>query len=113
MDRISIQLHDSLIEIVMKISERNPGAIRVILELLETGKKYHKIGGLGLILTLDDMNIWGEQVWIGYQDHCGGDLDKFAKCIMKRDTDMILTINNEYGDRERIWATTSGASFKR
>lgn len=110
-NRVSIQLHESFMSINQKMSEGIPGAFRVLFDLSMTGKKYHQMGGIGLILSLDDMNIWGEQIWIGYKDHCGEDLDKFAKCIMNRDADMVLTINNESGSRER--ATTSGASFKR
>lgn len=110
-NRVSIQLHDNLHDIVMKMSEGIPGALRVMMDLQMTGKKYHQMGGIGLILHLDDMNIWGEQIWIGYQDHCSGDLDKFAKCILSRDDKMVRTINNNHRSEER--AITNGASFKR
>lgn len=67
--------------------------------------------GLISVLSLDDMNIWGSQIWIGYKDYCGSDLDKFAECIKQRDQGMIDKINEfgKMGNHSEI-AVEGGAS---
>ena len=69
-----INLNDSTIDIVMKMCEGNPGAINVIMEMLNT--ENNKIdpdslmGGLIKILSLDDMGIYGSDIYVLYNDLC-------------------------------------------
>ena len=68
--------------------------------------------GYVLILGLDDMNIRGSQIWIGYKDYCKEDIMKFIQAIKDRDPEMINKINQEslngnHNDR----AVIGGASF--
>lgn len=93
---------------IAKMSEGNPGAFSVLVEML------NREFGLFDILNLDDMNIWGPMIWIGFKHHCGEDLEKFVECCKKRDPEMVATINREAemaGRPER--AVVGGASFGR
>lgn len=74
-----IKLGDSLLDVMMKMSEKNPGALRVLMEIIQS--KY----GLQRVLDLDDMGIYGSQIWVGYKDHCGSNLEKFLELIKNRD----------------------------
>lgn len=74
-----IKLEDNLQEIVWKMSEGNPGALRVLMEILQ------KENGLNYILTLDDMGIYASKIWVGYKDHCGMDINKYVELIKKRE----------------------------
>ena len=100
----------SIIETLVLMSEGNPGAATVLGNLSQTDPL--------LALGLDDMNIRGQQVWVGYKDHCEEDMDKFIEAIKARDSEMVDTINknciyqSEYGSfTER--AVCNGASFNR
>jgi len=108
MSREPIKLTDSLQDVLVTMSEGNPGAINVMMSILEyVGPS---IGYMN-ILSLDDMNMRGPQIWIGYKDHCGQDIKKFVKCIQERDPIMIKAINN--GRSKGHTAVTSGASNNR
>jgi hypothetical protein len=89
--RQPIHWDDSLREVTLKMAEDNPSAMRVLMKIL--GKFGY--GGLSLILQMDDMNIRGKQIWVGYRYHCDADIDQFVRCIRDRDPEMIETINRE------------------
>lgn len=106
MARESVGLGDSVQDIIFKMSEGNPGAITVLAQVLKKSDS-----GIFQILSLDDMNIRGPQIWVAYKDHCGEDLDKFIAAIENRDQAMVDTINRCCGGEEL--AVCSGASYKR
>ena len=89
--RNKIGLDMQIIDILMIMSEGNPGAISVMTQMLQ--KMGTTNGLIGGILNLDDMNIRGSQIWVGYKDHCGQDLQLFIKLIKSRDQDMVNHIN--------------------
>lgn len=84
-----IKLDDTPLQAVVKMSEGNPGAIKVLMEIM-------KKSGIITICHLDDLQIRGWKIWYGYKDYCKEDLDKFIECATKRDQKMIDFIN-EYG----------------
>ncbi len=45
------------------------------------------------LLHLDDMNIRGRQIWIGFKEHCGQNIDDFIECYNSRDPKFVATIN--------------------
>ncbi len=104
--REPINLSDSTMELVHKMCEGNLGALNVLTQLLNRDDP----AALMTILSLDDMNMRGSQIWVGFKDHCGRDIEKFAQCITERDADMVATVNENSGIQER--AVTSGASFE-
>lgn len=113
MSREAINFSDSTQDVLVKMSEGNPGALTVLMELL----KRDDPGALMVLLSLDDMNMRGSQIWVGYKDHSGSDIERFARCITDRDADMVATVNAECfhpdldieGYKEK--AVSSGASF--
>lgn len=113
MIREKINLKDTSQEIIVKMAEGNPGGLSVLIDML-------KANPLNLLemLSLDDMNIRGTQIWVGYKDYCGEDLEKFLAAVKSRDPEMVKVINdtciydNEFGKFIEV-AVTHGASFER
>ena len=69
-----IQLTDSVIDIMQKMTEGNPGALTVCMELLNKGKNIDPdsaLEGLGNILSLDTHGIYGSRIWMLFKDVCG------------------------------------------
>jgi len=104
---------DSGLEMIVSMAEGNPGAATVMGQMLKLDRD-----NILHIISLDDMNIRGQQVWVGYKDHCEENMDKFIEAIKARDSEMVDTINknciyqSEYGSfTER--AVCNGASFNR
>ena len=102
--REKIKLSDKMVDVIIKLSEGNPGAVTVLTALL--AEDYDR--NFLLILTLDDMNIRGSQIWVGFKDHCNSDMDWFKRAIATRDPDMVETINAAC-DGEK--AVVSGGSW--
>lgn len=108
--REKIRLRDTGTDLMVKMAEGNPGGLDVLMQVM----KKDQMEGMRCLLDLDDMNIRGTQIWIGYKDYCGSDLDKFIKATQIRDQDMVDKINEEgrLGNHTEV-AVTGGASFKR
>lgn len=100
--RDPIDLMGTTEDVVYQMSEGIIGAVVVLTALITEG---HPL----LIACLDDMNIRGSQIWIGYKDHCGEDIHDFIHCIQARCPDMVNTINAEYLEEQ---AVTDGASYE-
>ena len=86
-----ITLEDTPLIALMKMAEGNPGAISVLYDLMP---KEHAVICL---LHLDDMNIRGSKIWIGYKDFCNSDIDLFYTLIMDCDEKMQKFIS-DYSD---------------
>ena len=68
-----IELSDNTTEAIKKISEGNPGAATVCIQLLEMGAEIDPqaaFGGFGCLLSLDSHAIYGASVWMLYKDVC-------------------------------------------
>ena len=70
-DRIT-GLDMSIFEIVGALSEGNPGALRVLMELF--GKD-----GAGFldVFGCDSKRLYGSRIWMLYKDVCGEDIERF------------------------------------
>lgn len=71
--KTKIQLNDSLEDMLFKMSEGNPGALTTCLQILKDGKQIdpdNAIGGLGAILSLDTLGLYGSKIWMLYKDVC-------------------------------------------
>lgn len=106
--RPKLDLNDTMIETIMKMTDGNPGAIVGLTSML----KADKTGGM-LLLGLDDMNIRGSQIWEAYKYLYHEDGEKFAKAVSKRDPKMVDFINQELASVGGEKAVTGGASFDR
>ena len=103
MERRKLNLSDSFVDVQIKMAEGNPGAASVI------GKIMRNPDGLFALMGLDDMNIRGSQIWVGYKDHCNEDIDEFVLCAKSRSAAMVDTINRECPDHV---AVVRGASYR-
>jgi hypothetical protein len=101
---------DSTREVILTMSEGNPGAIGVLMQLIQDPT------GIGLIdiLNLDDMDMRGSQIWVAYKDHCKGDLDAFKKALRDRDQSLVDAVNTLGSHAPGTpKAVIGGASFRR
>lgn len=102
--RKKVQLNMTMTDVLIQMSESNPGAISVMVQLLKKDEN-----NFMFILSLDDMNIRGEQIWVGYKDYCKENIDTFIEAIKTRDKKMVDVINKEC---KRYIAVTSGGSWE-
>lgn len=86
-----LTLDTSVKDAIIIMSEGNPGAINVMMSLLNAD---YDVGVL-LLLDMDDMNLRGSRIWIAFKDHCGSNLAKFIDCVHARDAEMVKTVNKE------------------
>lgn len=73
-----INLEDSMQDAVIKMSEGNPGALTVLVSILSSDSidPDNGLGGLGVILNLDSLGIYGTDIYILHNDICEGDIVK-------------------------------------
>ena len=96
---------DTTLNVLLKLAEGNPGAISVLKQMLSSPDPMSSM----LFVVLEDMNMRGSQIWVGYKDHCGENLEKFMQCLKDNDPKMIATVNLNSGVDEQ--AVTSGNCF--
>lgn len=87
--RKELDLDATILDTLILMSEGNPGAAQVLAEISK------QKNGLTAILLLDDMNIRGTQIWVGFKDYCREDTLKFMNCIFSKDAEMVKKINDE------------------
>lgn len=106
MSREKLNTTGDMKEAIVQMSEGNPGAINVLIQLMKDPMEFIDI------LNLDDMNMRGSQIWIAYKDHCKEDIEALRKAIRDRDPEMVATVNASRGsDPDAPPAVTHGASF--
>jgi len=100
--REKFKASDNVMDMMITMSEGNPGASRVLVQFADNPSA---------LLDMDDMNIRGCQVWVAFKDFAGQDIDVLKSAVRERSSDMVEIINKESGIAER--AVTSGGSYKR
>ena len=79
MSKEIIDLTDSMMSAIMKLSEGNPGAMQVCMKIMDKAEEIDPdamLGGLGVLLSLDTHQIYGSKIWMLYKDMCGEDIVK-------------------------------------
>ena len=74
-----IKADDTLMNMVMKLVEGNPGAITVVMEMIKQNSTIDTdsaLGELGPLLSLDSCAIYGSRIWMLYKDACGENITK-------------------------------------
>ena len=73
-----IKSTDSTMDIILKMSDGNPGALNAIMQILEPNNidPDNSLGGFGVVLLLDTYGIYGTDIYVLYSDICGKDLAK-------------------------------------
>ena len=71
-----LTLEDTNMSAVMKLSGGNPGAMRVCSEILKHGAEIDPqvISGVGHLLSIDSLGLYGPRLWLLYKDICGENL---------------------------------------
>jgi hypothetical protein len=68
-----IQLEDNMMDVFMKMSDGNPGAMNVIMRIMEETKlidPQSAFEGMGVILQLDELEIYADRIWMLFKDVC-------------------------------------------
>ena len=76
-----VKLGDNTFDVLHKVSEGNPGALTVCMQLMKVGEKIDPdgfMGGMGTILSLDAQAIYGSRIWMLFKDVCGEHLGKMC-----------------------------------
>lgn len=68
-----LTLQDTPLSAIGKLSDGNPGAVRVCVEMLREGERIDPdafAGGLAPLVSLDSFAIYGADIWCLYKDVC-------------------------------------------
>lgn len=74
-----IDLADSMMSIMMKMSDGNPGAASVLMQIMTKGKGIDPQsygGSVSTLLGLDTNEIYGSRIWMLYKDVCKENINK-------------------------------------
>lgn len=72
-----VKLDDTDMDAILKVAGGNPGAIMAIAEILNNSvaiDPQNVLGGLGLVLVLDEWEIYGTDIYILFNDKCNRDV---------------------------------------
>lgn len=104
--RQSLTLMSSTFDAITMLSEGNVGAMTLLMHMLGDDP----LDGMMDLLTIDDLNMRGEQIYVASKQY--PDIEAFRDALRKRDQGMIDAVNaacpREPGER-----VFTGASFKR
>lgn len=79
-----IKLTDTILDVVTKMSDGNPGAINTMTLILKEAKNIDPqafMDGLSVLLSLDDMGIYGTEIYILSNDQCNRDIRKLLMLL--------------------------------
>lgn len=79
-----ITLCDNAKSAVIKMCEGNPGAITALVEILKCAKQVDPddfMGGLGKILALDTLEIYGTNIYVLWNDICDRNTSKMIAVL--------------------------------
>lgn len=71
-----LELGDSNADVAWKMSEGNPGALRVIVEMMAA--EFDGVSGAMHVLHLDSLGVYSSRIWMLYKDCCGEDYRRMA-----------------------------------
>ena len=77
MSETRVGLEDTVMDMLIKMSGGNPGALTVLARIMRESESIDPdncLGGLGTVLSLDTHQIYDDKIWIFYKDVCGQDL---------------------------------------
>ena len=80
-----INLEHTVSDIIRIMSDGNPGAMGALVSLVKDGPDIDPqgaMGGVGYILNLDSLGIYGTGIHVLWNDKCGRDVRRF--CLLLR-----------------------------
>jgi hypothetical protein len=88
-----IKLNDDIKTILFNMSDGNPGALTVLMELLKPQTNEidpdSLLGGFGSILSLDTIGIYGTDIYVLYNDICDQNLTLFIALLRAHQLGLI------------------------
>jgi len=100
-----IQLNDTVMDMMVKMSEGNPGALTTCMELIKTKNRVDPdafMGGIGNILDLDRMGIYGTDIYVLWSDICDRNIAKMITILRASQlgfiSDKIIADASHYQD---------------
>ena len=82
MNKERIKLTDNIMDVVLKMSDSNPGAMNTLMQIIEYGRTESiQGGGLRYILLLDSLGIYGTDMYVLNSDICQGDISKMLAVL--------------------------------
>jgi hypothetical protein len=93
-----IKLEMTTMDMLTAMSDGNPGAITVLMFLLRDGGKIDTddaFGGLGSILTMDSLGIYGPSIWMLFKDVCGQSLMKMIAMLRAYQMGQLAGVTKE------------------
>lgn len=75
-----IKMNDSVQDIVLKMSEGNPGALTTCLEIIKA-KNNDIVQSIPIFLTLDNMELYGSYLYMLWNDCCSRNIDDVLRVI--------------------------------
>lgn len=82
--KTKLQLSDSMEDVLFKMSEGNPGGLTVCINIIKNTDQIDPaniMGGLGVLLSLDSLGLYGSKIWMLFKDVCGSNLPKMIAVI--------------------------------
>ena len=74
-----IKITDTIKDMMIGLSEGNPGALTVCVNLMRAEPSIdpdNMLAGIGSLLELDQQEIYGPRIWMLYKDVCKEDITK-------------------------------------
>ena len=80
-------------ELIAKMSDGNPGAITVLYQILQEAPVIDPVealtGGIMKVLILDDIGIYGPNIWMLFKDVCNKDINKVILVLRAKQLGII------------------------
>lgn len=77
-DKPRIKLDMSLLDVMVELSDGNPGALTVLMQLARQASAIDPdsaLGALGPLCSLDTLDCYGSRIWKFYKDVCGQNIN--------------------------------------
>ncbi len=74
-----INLNDTALDVIIKLSEGNPGAITTLTELANSYKSFFEVAPD--YLTIDTMGLYDSQLYMLWNDCCDRNIEKVKQII--------------------------------
>lgn len=82
MNKERVKLTDNIMDVVLKMSDSNPGAMNTLMQIIEYGRTESiQGGGLRYILLLDSLGIYGTDIYVLNSDICNRDIPKMLAVL--------------------------------
>ncbi len=101
-----INLNDKFSDIIIKLSEGNPGAMTTLFEIMKV-KKNEEISCISTFLVIDTMELYGSHLYMLWNDCCNRDINETLNVINNYQLGKITNIDIN----ERIKNVGYGKSF--